>query len=171
MTGFLCFLIFLVGASIAMLSRLNKRHRRGAEVTGHLLISFSFFLYGLVSSHILRTAPPPETTGTVSALKFKTSRMGVNYTTVQPLNGSPTITVHSEFSANELKVGDQVHIRYSDSDNGLLELDVLSGQAKGFVLQENDSAVYHVIFLFGGLLFLGTAWLSAHKGPTRNVTA
>jgi len=165
MVGGLCFLLFLVGAGLAMLSGLSKKHRRGIEVTGHLLISACFFIYGLVSSHVLRVAPRPVITGQVVEIRPKRSRMDLNYTTIQPDNGAGRLMLHSEFLGSAVQVGEQVRARYSDYDYGLLELDVLSGPGKGFVIQENDSAFYHVLYVFGGFIFLGTAYLIGRKKP------
>jgi hypothetical protein len=168
MVGGLCFLLFLVGAGLAMLSGLSKKHRRGIEVAGHLLISACFFIYGLVSSHVLRVAPRPVVTGQVVEVRLKRSRMDLNYTTIQPdsgpfENGGGRITLHSEFLGSAVQVGERVRARYSDYDNGVLELDVLSGPGKGFVIRENDSAFYHLLYVLGGFIFLGTAYLSWRK--------
>jgi len=148
-----------------MLSGLSKKHRRGIEVVGHLTISACFFIYGLVSSHVLRVAPRPVVIGLVVEVRPKRSRMDLNYTTIQPDNGGGRLTLHSEFLGTAVQVGERVRVRYSDYDDGVLELDVLSGPGKGFVIQENDSAFYHVLYVFGGFIFLGTAYLIGRKKP------
>jgi hypothetical protein len=165
MIGFLCFLLFLLGAAMAMLSGLSKKHHRAVEVTGHLTISLCFFLYGLISSHVLRVSPRPVVNAQIISLKRASSRMDINYITVQPEDGGSRLTVHSEFGGPQIQVGERVHVRYSDYDSGVLELDVLSGPGQGFVLRENDGAFYHVLYVFGGFLFLGTAYLIGRKKP------
>jgi hypothetical protein len=163
MTGFLCFLLFLFGAAMAVLSGLSKKHRRGVEVTGHLLISACFFIYGLVSSHVLRVSPQPVVTGKVVAIRLLRSRMDLNYLTMEPDGSNAQLTLHSEYFGQQIQVGERVRVRYSDYDNGVLELEVLSGVGQGFVLRENDGAFYHLLYVFGGLLFLGTAYLIWRK--------
>ncbi len=163
MTGALCFLLFLAGALLAMLSGLSKKHRRGIEVTGHLVISASFFVYGIVSSHILRVAPQPVVTGQLVSIRPSRSRMDSNSFTVRPAGGGAILRLHSETFPHGVEPGDQVRVRYSEYDYGILEFDVLSGAAQGIVLRENDSAFYHVLFAFGGFLFLGTAYLAGRK--------
>jgi hypothetical protein len=174
MTAAFCILLFLAGALLAMLSGLSKRHRRGIEVTGHLLISACFFTYGIVSSHVLRVSPRPVVTGTVTAVRPMRSRMDLNYTTIQPDGAGPNgsrLTLHSESFAQQIQVGERVRVRYSDYDDGVLELDVLSGPGQGFAMRENDSAYYRLVYLLGGFLFLGTAWLIWRRPPKAAVQA
>ncbi len=165
MTGFLCFLLFVVGALLAMLSGLSKKHRRGIEVAGHLLISLCFFAYGLVSSHVLRVSPRPVVTGTVIEVRPKRSRMDTSLFTLKPDGQSSVLTVHSGYSAPQVQAGSRIRVCYSDYDNGVLELDVLSGPGHGFVMHENDSAIYHLLYVLGGFLFLGTAYAIWRKPP------
>jgi hypothetical protein len=168
MTGFLCFLLFLAGIALAALSAFMKRHRHGLEITGHLLISAAFFIYALVSTHQLRTAPRPVVTGTVIAKRLARSRMDSNDLTLQPESGSPRLTLHSDANILPVQIGDQVHVQYLEADNGLLELDILAGSQKGYRVFGEDGAMYHLLYLLGAVIFLATAimlWRRSRKVP------
>ena len=156
--GFLCFLLFSVGALLVVFS--GKQNKR--ELAGFILIAISFFAYGFSSLHerrLIKATDHPTVTGRILSYKTTGRRETRSLVSVRSDAGR-RYGVYLDSTLPGIEPGDRVTFKYVKETGGAREFRVLNGRAVGTIVRDEDEDVFPYFWLFGGVVFSGSGWLS-----------
>lgn len=156
--GFLCFLLFCVGALLVVFSGKQKKR----EFAGLLLIAVCFFAYGLSSLHkraLIKATDHPSVSGQILTYKI-TGRGGVSSLVSVRSDAGTRYRFHLDSTLPGVEPGDRVTFKYVEATGGVRELRVLNGKAIGTIVGDEDEDFYPYFWLLCGVVFSGVSLLS-----------
>lgn len=148
--GFLCFLLFCIGACLVVFS--GKRKQR--EAPGLILIVICFLTYGvfiLSERAAIKAAHYPTLTGSVVAYEKKGNRGSSSEVVVRADSGR-RYSVLVDATLPGIEPGDRVAFQYMEDTGHAREFQVLSGKAAGtFATDESWDFSAYLWLICGGI--------------------